>query len=248
MGEFCGVRQAEPVLAHDETLGPARLGFTDRLGGASSSPYAALNLALHTGDDPSRVSENRARLAGALGGPQLVFGDQVHGTGVAVVSGPHEDAVPATDGLVTSTPGVALVMMGADCLPVLLAADNVVGAAHVGRAGLAAGVLPELLRVLREQGAGEVVARIGPGICGRCYEVPVELAEAVEAAAPGSRTTTRAGTPAVDLTAGARRQLLDAGVEDVVAVGGCTLEQPGRFFSYRRDGVTGRHAGVIVLA
>jgi hypothetical protein len=92
-----------------------------------------------------------------------------------------------------------------------------------------------------------MTARIGPGICGRCYEVPAALADEVESTAPGSRATTRAGTPAVDLTAGALRQLLDAGVDDVLAVGGCTLEQPDRFFSYRRDGVTGRHAGVIVL-
>jgi YfiH family protein len=241
------MRQADRVLAHDEMLGAARLVFTDRLGGTSGPPYDALNLALHTGDDPDRVAANRDLLARELGVAALVFGDQVHGSAVAVVTGPRAGAVPATDALVTTERGVGLVMMGADCLPVLLAAAGVVGAAHVGRAGLAAGVLVQLLRVMREHGAREVTARIGPGICAGCYEVPAELADAVEAAAPGSRATTRAGTPAVDLAAGARRQLLEAGVEDVAAVSGCTLEQPERFFSYRRDGATGRHAGVVVL-
>jgi hypothetical protein len=241
------VRQADPVLAHDETRGAARLVFTDRSGGVSPPPYDALNLALHTGDDPERVQANRELLVGALGVEALVFGDQVHGTGVALITEPGGEPVPATDGLVTTTAGLGLVMMGADCLPVLLAAEGVVGAAHVGRGGLVAGVLGEVLRVMRAQGAGEIHAVIGPGVCGRCYEVPAELADAVETATPGSRTTTRRGTPGVDLAAGARGQLESAGVT-VEDLGACTLEQPDRFFSYRRDGITGRHAGVIVLA
>jgi len=232
---------------------PARGVFTTRAGGTSAPPYAGLNLALHTEDDWDRVHANRDLLGRALGLSyrELVFGDQVHGTGVRLVTAPsargRDRGLKATDGLVTTAPGVALVMMGADCLPVLLAGDGVVGAAHVGRAGLAAGVLAEVLRVMREQGAARVVARIGPGICGRCYEVPEALAAEVEAAAPGSRSRTRQHTPAVDLAAGARQQLLAAGVDDVAAVGGCTAEQPDRFFSYRRDGVTGRHAGVVWL-
>lgn len=232
---------------------PARGVFTTRPGGTSAPPYDGLNLALHTGDEWDRVHANRDLLGRALGLSfrELVFGDQVHGTGVRLVTGPsargRDRGLRATDGLVTTTRGVALVMMGADCLPVLLAADGVVGAAHVGRAGLAAGVLPEVLGVMREQGAAQVTARIGPGICGRCYEVPAALADEVEAQAPGSRARTRQHTPSIDLTAGARRQLQDAGVEDIEAVGGCTAEQPERFFSFRRDGVTGRHAGVVWL-
>ncbi len=233
--------------------GPARGVFTTRSGGTSAPPYAALNLAGHTDDEWRRVHANRDLLGQALGlsGRELVFGEQVHGRGVRRVSEPsargRDRGLPQADGLVTTTPGVALVMMGADCLPVLLAAEGVVGAAHVGRAGLALGVIGEVVAAMRVEGAGELSARIGPGICGRCYEVPEEMAAEVELAAPGSRATTGRHQPSVDLTAGVRRQLADLGVTDVAAVGGCTLEQPDRFFSYRRDGVTGRHAGVVWL-
>jgi YfiH family protein len=247
------MRQAGGVLAHDETLGRARLVFTDRLGGVSAPPYDALNLALHTDDDWDRVHVNRDLLGRALGlsYAELVFGQQVHGSRVRVVTSTsargRDRGLRGTDGLVTTTPGLALVMMGADCLPVLLAGDGIVGAAHVGRPGLAQGVLRELLAVLRAEGAGELVARIGPGVCGGCYELPEALADEVGRAAPGSRSTTRSHKPSIDLAAGARRQLEDAGVSDIQTIGGCTVEQPERFFSYRRDGVTGRHAGVAVL-
>ena len=247
------MREAVRVLARDETLRSARCVFTDRLGGVSAPPYDATNLALHTGDEWDRVHANRDLVGRALGLSyrDLVFGQQVHGTGVRVVSRAssqgRDRGLRATDGLVTATPGVALVMMGADCLPVLLAGDGVVGAAHVGRAGLVGGVLREVLAAMRAAGATDVAARIGPGICGGCYEVPAAMAAEVEAAAPGSRATTRAGAPSVDLVAGVRRQLAEAGVEDVEAVKGCTYEEPERWFSYRRDGVTGRHAGVVVL-
>lgn len=242
------------MLCHDESLRGACLVVTDRLGGISAPPYGSLNLALHTGDDPDRVQANRELLGRSLGlsSGQLIFGQQVHGAGVRLVTAASarggDRSLPETDGLVTTTPGLALVMMGADCPPVMLVAEGVVGVAHVGRAGLVAGVLLELLRVMRSEGARELTARIGPGICGRCYEVPAHLADAVEDAAPGSRSTTWQHTPAIDLAAGVRRQLHDAGVAEVADVGGCTLEQPERFFSYRRDGVTGRHAGAVVLS
>ena len=184
----------------------------------------------------------------ALGLDALVFADQVHGTAVAVVDGPRAAAVAATDALVTATPGLGLVVMAADCLPVLLAdpGAGVVAAAHAGRAGLAAGVLQQTLAAMRDLGARDVTAVVGPAACGRCYELPEELADEVGAAVPGSRSTTRAGTPAVDLTAGAVGVLRDAGVA-VTTAGGCTIEQPDRFFSYRRDGRTGRHAGIVWL-
>jgi YfiH family protein len=184
----------------------------------------------------------------AVGLAALVFADQVHGTSVAVVDGPCDEPVPATDALVTTTPGLGLVVLAADCLPVLLAdaAAGVVAAAHAGRAGLAAGVLQRTLTAMRDLGAREVTAVVGPAACGRCYELPGALADEVGAAVPGSRSTTRAGTAAVDLTAGAVHLLRAAGVQ-VGTAGGCTIEQPDRFFSYRRDGRTGRHAGLVWL-
>lgn len=228
---------------------PARGVFTTRGGGVSLPPWDSLNLAVHVDDAFAKVQTNRELLRTELGVDGLAFGKQVHGNGVRLVKGLSKRTsrgLDDTDGLVTTVPGVALVMMGADCLPVLLAADGVVGAAHVGRPGLAKGVLPAVVRLMREQGAQQVTATVGPGICGCCYEVPPALAGEVEKAVPGSRGTTRQGTTSVDLLRGATLQLSREGVA-VTAVGGCTLEQPERFFSYRRDGLTGRHAGVVWL-
>jgi YfiH family protein len=229
---------------------PARGVFTTRTGGSSRPPWDSLNLAVHVDDAFATVQANRAAVVAALGLEGLAFGKQVHGAGVRVVRGLSKKTgrgLDDTDGLVTTVPGIGLVMMGADCLPVLLAGDGVVGAAHVGRGGLQKGVLAEVVRAMREEGADEVTAVIGPGICGSCYEVPPAMAGEVEKAAPGSRCTTRQGTVGLDLVAGATAQLAVLGVP-ATAVGGCTLEQPERFYSYRRDGLTGRHGGVVWLA
>ena len=204
---------------------------------------------MHVDDAHAKVVRNRSLLAEQLGVDGLAFGKQVHGAGVRVVTGLSNKTTRGlddTDGLVTTVPGLALVMMAADCLPVLLASDGVVGAAHVGRLGLMRGVLTEVARVMRAQGARTIVATLGPAICGGCYEVPGSMAGEVEKAAPGSRCTTRSGTTGVDLLAGATAQLARDGIA-ATAIGGCTLEQPDQFFSYRREHVTGRHAGVVWL-
>ena len=230
---------------------PAGGAFTSRLGGTSAPPYDSANLGTHVGDDPEAVAANREAVRATTGVTSLVFADQVHGREVAVVDGPRRDAVPGTDALVTATPGLGLVVLAADCLPVLLAdpGAGVVAAAHAGRAGLAGGVLQATLDAMARLGAepGRTTAVLGPAACGRCYELPADLADEVGAAVPGSRSTTAQGTPSVDLTRGARGVLEAAGLARVDAVGGCTLEQPERFFSYRRDGRTGRHAGVVWL-
>ena len=241
-----------PVLLDAGLPAPSRGVFTTRQGGTSSPPWDALNLAVEVGDAFAKVQRNRALVAEQLGLPGLAFAKQVHGASVRVVRGLSNKTsrgLDDTDGLVTTAPLVPLVVRGADCLPVLLTSVTgtpVVGAAHVGRRGLVAGVLGRVLEVMREQGAEQVQAVIGPGICGRCYEVPGSMAGEVEKAAPGSRCTTAAGTTGIDLTAGASGQLAALGVT-TTAVGGCTLEQPERFFSYRRDGVTGRHGGIVWL-
>ncbi len=231
--------------------------FTSRSGGVSAPPYDALNLGMHVEDEWRRVHANRSLLADAAGlsAPDLVFMQQVHGAGVTVVdrssSRRRNGGAAASDALVTATPGLGLVVLAADCLPVLLAdpGAGVVGVAHAGRQGLAAGVLQAALSAMQDLGAtaAGTTAVIGPAACGRCYEVPSALADEVEAVVPGSRATTRQGTASVDLTGGAVSLLSAAGVGAVRTVGGCTLEQPERFFSYRRDGVTGRHGGLVVL-
>lgn len=231
---------------------PAAGAFTSRAGGVSAPPWDALNLALHVGDDPDRVAANRRRLAAALDVPVVVFAEQVHGAQVGVVDGatPPDGGVPGVDALVTGTSGVALAVLAADCLPVLLAdpGAGVVAAVHAGRAGLAAGVLQRTLEAMAGLGAtpAGTTAVIGPAICGLCYELPAALADEVAGQVPGVRSRTRTGTPSVDLAAGAHGLLSRSGV-GVRRTGGCTAEQPARFFSYRRDGRTGRHAGVVRL-
>jgi len=232
--------------------GPAWGVFTTRAGGVSCAPYDGLDLALHVGDDPGAVRRNRTALASAvdLHPPRLVFAEQVHGAGVATVRAPAAGPVPGVDALVTATPGLGLVVLAADCLPVLLAdaAAGVVGAAHAGRQGLAAGVLPATVQAMVGLGAApaQITAVLGPAVCGRCYEVPADLASEVEAQVPGSRSTTRQGTNSVDLAAGADAVLRRLGLQRVARVGGCTLERQD-LFSYRRDGRTGRHAGLVQL-
>ena len=231
---------------------PAAGWFSTRAGGRSCPPYDGLNLGASVGDDAGAVAANRELLARSAGLPQgaLALMRQVHGADVAVVDGPA-DGVPDVDALVTTARGLGLVVLAADCLPVLFAdaTAGVVAVAHAGRKGLVAGVLQETLAAMQRLGArpaGTSVV-VGPAACGRCYEVPQEMADAVEAAVPGTRATTRQGTAAVDLAAGALTVLRQAGVEQAHAVGGCTLEQPARWFSYRRSPVTGRHAGLVRL-
>ena len=237
---------------------PAGGVFSTRAGGVSAAPYDALDLGVHVEDEERRVHANRQLVArsAALDDDDLVFAQQVHGAGVAVLdrssSRGRNGGISGVDALVTREPGLGLVILAADCLPVLLADPpaDVVAAAHAGRQGLVAGVLQETVAAMSGLGAdpAAVCAVIGPAACGRCYEVPDALADEVEAAVPGSRATTRTGTAAVDLTAGATAQLRASGVGEVLAVGGCTIEQPARFYSYRRDGRTGRHGGVVWLS
>jgi len=223
--------------------------FTTRAGGVSIPPYADLNLALHVGDDPRAVADNRARAAAAIGLPaaHLVFAEQVHGNQVALLDA-VPPAPPVADAMVTTTPGLALVVMVADCVPVLLAdaAAGVVAVAHAGRKGVELGVVGAAVRAMRTCGADveRLQVWLGPSIGGCCYEVPADMAAAVEAAAPGSACRTTAGTPGLDLRAGLEAQLAALGVTRVGRVGGCTA-QTADLFSYRRDATTGRFAGVI---
>jgi YfiH family protein len=224
--------------------------FTDRRDGASQSPYDEANLADHVGDDGAAVAANRETLEGRVGRP-IVWMEQVHGTEVAVVTDVPTQQFTGVDALVTDRPEIGLGVLVADCVPVLMAdADaGVVAAAHVGRRGLIAGAALRTIEAMTGLGAapGHTHVWLGPSICGRCYEVPAKMRSDVEAAAPGSATATSAGRPGVDLRAGLRRQLLAAGIGVVRDVGPCTAESKDHY-SYRRDGVTGRSAGVIVLA
>lgn len=218
----------------------------------SAAPYAELNLGGAVGDEPAAVHTNRALAATALGfEPGAVrWMNQVHGCAVARAEGPWPGPAPDVDGVVTARRGEVLAVLTADCTPVLLADPEagVAGAAHAGRPGLAAGVVPATVRAMCELGAdpARITARTGPAVCGRCYEVPAALREEVAALVPGTGATTTWGTPALDIPGGVRRQLLDCKVTDIALSPVCTLESADHF-SYRRDQRTGRLASYVWL-
>ncbi|MGJ5750885.1 hypothetical protein FB563_4802 [Streptomyces puniciscabiei] len=241
------------MIGERESVSGAHFAFTDRWGGVSAAPYEELNLGGAVGDDPEAVRANRDIAAKSLGldPGRVVWMNQVHGAAVAVVDEPWEDRpVPEVDAIVTARRGLALAVLTADCVPVLLAdpVAGVVAAAHAGRPGMVKGVVPAAVRAMAELGAepGRIVARTGPAVCGRCYEVPEAMRAEVAAVEPVAHAETSWGTPAVDVSAGVHAQLDRLGVRDRAHSPECTLES-GDHFSYRRDRTTGRLAGYVWL-
>jgi len=222
---------------------------TTRAGGSSRPPYDTFNLGDHVGDEPGDVAANRKRLATELGltEDKVAWMEQVHGRTATVVDGSETGPAEATDALVTAERGVAVAVLVADCVPILLAdaEAGVVGAVHAGRVGARVGVVPAALEAMRSVGAEphRIEALLGPAICGDCYEVPANMAADVEKHVPGSACRTRKGTPGLDLRAGIWRQLADLGVAKIGVDPRCTVEDK-TLFSYRRDGTTGRLAGI----
>jgi YfiH family protein len=213
------------------TTGAVSVAFTDRR--------------LDLGDlaSPGVRDAALAEVAAATGATPYVM-HQVHGASVHVVDGPIGD-VPDADALVTGESGVALLTRAADCVPVLLVAETgQVGAVHAGREGVRRGVVTAAVERLRELGATDMRAWVGPHICGACYEVPEEMRAEIAAVVPATYATTSWGTPALDLGAGVLAQLGAAGVP-AAEVGGCTREDE-TLHSHRRDGsAAGRLAGVV---
>jgi len=223
---------------------------TTRAGGVSVPPYDTFNLGDHVGDDPEAVAANRKRLAAAIGldEDRVIWMNQVHGDRVTVVDGPRDAPVDDTDAMVTTTPRLALAVVTADCVPVLLAdaRAGVVGAIHAGRVGAQRGVVARAVEAMLEAGAlaEDVSALLGPAVSGPNYEVPDAMAAEVEAALPGSRTTSVRGTAALDLRAGIAHQLRDLGIEAIDSDPRCTVADR-TLFSHRRDGPTGRLASLV---
>ena len=199
--------------------------FTTRRGGVSEGPFASLNLGLWTEDEPERVRANRERVRGHAGVERLAQGRQVHGTRVVV----DAEGIEEADGQVTTRPGVAAMVLVADCLPVALAGPGGIGVVHAGWRGLAAGVIEAGV-----DATGAVCAAIGPGIGPCCYEVGDDV-----------RAVFGTTGPTLDLKAIARARLEQAGVREIHDCGLCTACDAERFFSHRRDrGLTGRQAGL----
>ncbi|MEU0580259.1 peptidoglycan editing factor PgeF [Streptomyces griseoincarnatus] len=241
------------MIGQRESVSGAHFGFTDRWGGVSAAPYEELNLGGAVGDDPGNVRTNRELAAEALGmdPARVVWMNQVHGADAVVVDEPWDDRpVPEVDAIVTARRGLALAVLTADCVPVLLA-DPVAGvaaAAHAGRPGLVAGVVPAAVRAMTGLGAdpARIIARTGPAVCGRCYEVPEDMRADVAAVEPAAYAETSWGTPAVDVVAGVHAQLERLGVPGAGRSPVCTRESDDHF-SYRRDRTTGRLASYVWL-
>jgi polyphenol oxidase len=237
----------------------ARVGalMSTRAGGVSAAPFDSANLGRSVGDDAAAVAENRRRFAAALDGAEPCWMNQVHGVRVLrLARGAVAERVEA-DAAITTEPGLACTVMVADCLPVLFAAPGGrgVGAAHAGWRGLAAGVLDATVAGLAEAAQcapSEIAAWLGPCIGPRAFEVGADVLAAFGATseAPGERFVHRPrpdGAPRwlADLAGLARDRLRARGLIRISGVDACTVEDRSRFFSFRRDGVTGRMAAAV---
>jgi YfiH family protein len=235
---------------------------TTRKGGVSAGPYddgcggGGFNLGLHAGDDPDAVRENRDRLQALLPG-RPAWISQVHGADVvdAATVGPGQP-VRVGDASIATGRGVVCAILTADCLPVLFADldGKVVGAAHAGWRSLAAGVLGTTVAAMRAAGAGEITAWMGPAIGPDKFEVGQDVLDSFAAAMPGEDLSAafvpfagRPGKYLANMFVLARRMLARDGITRVHGGGDCTASQPERYYSYRRDRVTGRQASLIWL-
>lgn len=220
--------------------------FTSREGGVSSAPYESFNLATHVGDDLAKVLENREILAQHFGMDleNFFFMNQVHGRDVAVIDEHSRSSeLPTVDALFTTRKELSLVVLVADCIPLLLHSERAVAAVHVGRQGLVKGVFEATLDLFKSHGitSSEMRAELGPSICGQCYEVDGAMFDDVTNQIPA----TASNDSCLNIEAGLVSLLEENGIA-WSSLGECTAHN-NAYFSYRRDGVTGRQAGVITL-
>lgn len=232
---------------------PVRAFFTDRYGGVSAAPFAELNVAEHVGDDPSAVDINRGIIDDMAGAP-VVFMRPEHGARVAVIGSEYLDGrdPPEADVLITDVQGLGLAALAADCVPLLIhdGLSGVVAAAHVGREGLRKGTVDAAIAALLDVRKGWrrpdlVTVSIGPSMCGHCYEVSAATRDQVARFHPTATATTRWGTPSLDLSRAVAARFVEVGFTNVFRHRYCTYEDLS-LYSYRREGQTGRQAGVVV--
>lgn len=251
------------MFSFHQRQGELGVAFSDRVGGVSAGSLGPLNLGRTDVDDLASVRENFSRVRTELGVPTIVTLAQQHTTDVITVDdafladwGPEQHlgsaqtgrSLPVADALVTRTRGVALSIRVADCVPVILAdhGRGVIGTAHAGRVGLAGGVLVNTVAAMRELGADDLLAWVGPRICGDCYEVPEKMRAEISGLLPGAHAETSWGTPALDLGRAAVEQLTGLGCT-VRDVGQCTRTTE-TLHSHRRDGGgAGRLASFVWL-
>lgn len=225
----------------------ARWAFTDRRGGVSRQPYDKLNLAGHVGDDALAVRANRVTLEQVFAAGSLSWMGPVHGTDLATLDEPVA-LTPNVDALATIHARTPLVALGADCVPLLVAAGDLVIAAHIGWQGFADGMTDVLVSALHDRGIDVATAQVllGPAICGACYGIPDDRAERIAARSAAAITRARSGDVGADIRVGLAAEWRTFGAA-VSVIGPCTYEHAG-YFSHRREGVTGRQGGVIAWA
>jgi len=227
-----------------------RAFMTTRAGGVSVGRYASMNLGQHCGDDEDAVAENRRRAAALCGGRAPRWLEQVHG--IDVVDADASSGVapaPRADASIARREGTVCAIQVADCMPVLFADSGgaAVAAAHAGWRGLVGGVLEATVRALDVE-PGRIFAWLGPAIGPQAYEVGDEVRAAFlgrDSAAAAAFRPSRSGHWYLDLYWEARRRLTAAGLGVIHGGGWCTLSDPARFYSFRRDGQTGRMAAFI---
>lgn len=222
----------------------ARWWFTNRDGGSSAPPYDRRNLAAHVGDDVAVVRRNRDALEHEIGLGTLTWMAPVHGVDLEIIDQPVS-LVPNVDALATERSSRPLATLAADCVPLLMVADRYAIAAHIGWRGFVAGMTTSIIGLLADlqvDPAGATVL-LGPAICGACYGIPDDRADAVAAVSSAAVVRARTGGRGADIRIGLADQWRSVGAH-VQLIGPCTFEDR-HYFSHRRDGVTGRQAGVI---
>lgn len=223
-------------------IGNGEVCFTTRMGGTSVEPWDSLNLGTHVGDRSDSVELNRALLVESLGLEALVGMEQVHGSTVEIVEHGWTGSAPQADSLVTSSGGLGLLAVTADCVPIGLGSDTAVAVVHAGWRGLVAGVVERAVEVLRGLCGTPIDAALGPCAGACCYEVSTDVAVQLGESAVGTEQR-------VDLHAITARRLELAGASLVGSVSACTICDPERrFFSHRAHGpVTGRQGALAWL-
>jgi polyphenol oxidase len=227
--------------------------FTERTGGVSPAPYDSLNLGFGTGDQPSRVRRNRRRVAASLDVPPFASARQVHGVRTVRVGARRAGAgfedpaagLPPADVLVTAGRGIPLAVLTADCVPVVMASDDLLVVVHAGWRGLAGGILDQAVGLFPEPRVA--AAAVGPAV-GPChYEVGGDVVRAVAAGSTAGAVRRKdGGALFLDLPATVEATLGARGIRSIDVAGVCTACRGDRFFSHRRDGVTGRQAAIAM--
>jgi len=229
--------------------------FTDRWGGVSKAPYNELNLALHVGDEPLKVLQNRQILADNENFyiDNLIYMDQVHQNNITVIKDTLTNKIESCDGIITNLPNIPLMVMVADCIPILLydSKNQVIGAVHAGRNGTFLEIAKKAVFTMKEEfgtDAKDITAYLGTSINSCCYEVGKDLADICQKSFGKKYVIQRDNSFYLDLQTLNKDQLISSGLDakniNISPTCSCCDKN---YFSYRREGVTGRFAGVIKL-